>query len=263
HRPRQPGGDEAGAHRHLRLLAHPEVGGDRQCGEQLGQRDLVGCHPRHLPRGESPASHRCWPRASRWAELPMRDATAVRDAALRVHDEEGTMTQVLQRPAASDRLLTPRFVAVGLAALAYFTGDGVLIAVLPRYVTGPLGAGTVAVGAIVGAFSVSAFFLRPLAGGMGDRWGRRPLMMAGASLFAVSVLAYPVAPGPPTLALLRLLTGAGEALFFVGAVSAFLDLAPPERRGEAMSLASLALYVGIGAGPLLGEAALARLGFGA
>lgn len=173
------------------------------------------------------------------------------------------MTQVLQRPAASDRLLTPRFVAVGLAALAYFTGDGVLIAVLPRYVTGPLGAGTVAVGAVVGAFSVSAFFLRPLAGGMGDRWGRRPLMMAGASLFAVSVLAYPVAPGPPTLALLRLLTGAGEALFFVGAVSAFLDLAPPERRGEAMSLASLALYVGIGAGPLLGEAALARLGFGA
>ncbi|HEY8340286.1 MAG TPA: MFS transporter, partial [Egibacteraceae bacterium] len=47
----------------------------------------------------------------------------------------------------------------------------------------------------------------------------------------------------------------------VGAVSAFLDLAPPARRGEAMSLASLALYLGLGAGPALGEVTLARLGF--
>lgn len=171
------------------------------------------------------------------------------------------MTQVLPRATTTGRLLTPRFVAVGLAALAYFTGDGILAAVLPRYVTGPLGAGTVAVGVVVGAFSVSAFVLRPLAGGMGDRWGRKPLLVAGAGLFSVSVLAYPIAPGPAVLALLRLLTGAGEALFFVGAVSAFLDLAPPARRGEAMSLASLALYLGLGAGPALGEVTLARLGF--
>lgn len=171
------------------------------------------------------------------------------------------MTQVLPRATTTGRLLTPRFVAVGLAALAYFTGDGILAAVLPRYVTGPLGAGTVAVGVVVGAFSVSAFVLRPLAGGMGDRWGRKPLLVAGAGVFSVSVLAYPIAPGPAVLALLRLLTGAGEALFFVGAVSAFLDLAPPARRGEAMSLASLALYLGLGAGPALGEVTLARLGF--
>ncbi|HEY8339055.1 MAG TPA: MFS transporter, partial [Egibacteraceae bacterium] len=119
------------------------------------------------------------------------------------------MTQVLPRATTTGRLLTPRFVAVGLAALAYFTGDGILAAVLPRYVTGPLGAGTVAVGVVVGAFSVSAFVLRPLAGGMGDRWGRKPLLVAGAGLFSVSVLAYPIAPGPAVLALLRLLTGAG------------------------------------------------------
>jgi predicted MFS family arabinose efflux permease len=41
------------------------------------------------------------------------------------------------------------------------------------------------------------------------------------------------------------------------------DLAPAERRGEAMSLASLSLYGGIGIGPLLGEAAIDRLGSGA
>jgi predicted MFS family arabinose efflux permease len=165
------------------------------------------------------------------------------------------------RPASRPSLLTPAFLAVTLAALAYFTADGVLIPAVPRYVQGPLQAGDVAVGLVVGAFSLSAFFLRPWAGGLGDRWGRRPLMLAGAGLFAVSVLGYGLADGPAALAGLRLLTGAGEACFWVGAVAAVADLAPAERRGEAMSLASLALYAGIGAGPLLGELAIDRFGF--
>jgi MFS family permease len=158
-------------------------------------------------------------------------------------------------------LLTPRFVAVAVAALAYFTGDGILIAAVPRFVVGPLGAGNIAVGLVVGAFSVSAFFLRPWVGGLGDRRGRKPLMLIGACLFSVSVLGYGLSLNPAMLMGLRLLTGAGEAFFFVGMVTAFTDLAPPERRGEAMSLASLSLYIGIGAGPLLGELAIERLGF--
>lgn len=174
------------------------------------------------------------------------------------------MIQVLQtrQPGpARTTLWTPQFVAVALATLAYFTGGGILIAAVPRYVAGPLGGGSVAVGVVVGAFSVSAFFLRPWVGGLGDRHGRRPLMFVGAGLFAVSVLGYAVSSDPATLAALRLLTGAGEAFFFVGAVTAFTDLAPPQRRGEAMSLASLALYIGIGVGPLVAELAIERFGF--
>jgi MFS family permease len=179
--------------------------------------------------------------------------------------EETTMTQtLLTRPEttpAATKLVTPQFVAVAVAALAYFTGDGILIAAVPRFVAGPLAAGNVAVGVVVGAFSVSAFFLRPWVGGLGDRRGRKPLMLIGAALFAVSVLGYGLSTDPATLAGLRLLTGAGEAFFFVGMVTAFTDMAPPERRGEAMSLASLSLYIGIGVGPLIGELAIERLGF--
>jgi predicted MFS family arabinose efflux permease len=180
--------------------------------------------------------------------------------------KEAAMIQAFRarRPGtARPALLTPAFVAVTLASLAYFTGDGVLVPAVPRYVEGPLGAGNVAVGLVVGAFSLSAFFLRPWVGGLGDRWGRRPLMLVGAALFAVSVLAYPLASSPAVLAALRLVTGAGEAFFWVGAVTAVFDLAPADRRGEAMSFASLALYVGIGLGPLIGELAIERVGFGA
>lgn len=173
-------------------------------------------------------------------------------------------TVAARRPASTrPALLTPAFVAVTLASLAYFTGDGVLVPAVPRYVQGPLGAGDVAVGLVVGAFSLSAFFLRPWVGGLGDRWGRRPLMVLGAGVFTASVLGYGTASSPEALAGLRLLTGAGEACFFVGALTAVADLAPAERRGEAMSVASLSLYVGIGVGPLLGEAAIERSGFAA
>jgi MFS family permease len=155
------------------------------------------------------------------------------------------------------------FLTVAFAELAYFTADGVLLPALPRYVAGPLGRGDVAVGIVMGAFSVSAFFLRPWAGAEADRRGRRILMVAGASLFALSVAGYIVAASVPVLVALRLLTGVGEALFFVGALAANVDLAPPERRGEAFSFASLALYIGIGAGPFLGEVAIDRFGFDA
>ena len=111
--------------------------------------------------------------------------------------------RVRQARRAETTLLTPPFVAVALAALAYFTGDGILIAALPRYVAGPLGGGNIAVGVVVGAFSVSAFILRPWAGGFGDRRGRKPLMLAGAALFAVSVLGYGLTSEPVALTAVR------------------------------------------------------------
>ena len=168
-----------------------------------------------------------------------------------------TTTSAAARPT----LLTPMFLTVAVAELAYFTADGVLLPALPRYVTGPLGGGDVAVGLVVGAFSLSAFFLRPWAGTQADRRGRRILMVAGGSVFALSVIGYFFATSVPLLVGMRLLTGVGEAMFFVGAVAANLDLASPERRGEAMSFASLSLYVGIGAGPFIGETVIEHLGF--
>jgi MFS family permease len=157
-------------------------------------------------------------------------------------------------------LFTPAFTVLSLASLAYFSAAGMLLPALPRYVHGSLGGGDVAVGVTFGAFGLTAVVFRPWAGLLGDRRGRRPLMIAGALVVAASVAAYGLTTTPAALAVLRLLTGAGEACFFVGMATTFADLAPPARRGEAMSLASLALYLGIGIGPLLAETTMVRLG---
>jgi MFS family permease len=158
--------------------------------------------------------------------------------------------------AVKPRLLTPLFVLVTTASFAYFMSVGVLLPALPLYVKGPLGGGSLSVGIAVGSFSFAALVLRPWVGRLADRHGRRVLMVSGGLMAGLSVSVYGVATSLLPLGLLRLITGAGEALFFVAAVSAANDLAPDQRRGEAMSLFSLALYSGIGFGPVLGETVL-------
>ncbi|HEX2418102.1 MAG TPA: MFS transporter [Micromonosporaceae bacterium] len=158
-------------------------------------------------------------------------------------------------------LLTPKFLTVVSASLAYFLAVGILVPAVPRYVAGPLGGGDAAVGMVVGAFSVSALALRPWTGRLADRRGRAPLMTAGAGVVALSIAGYAIADTVLMLLGLRLLTGIGEALFWVGAMAAVGDLAPEERRGEAMSWASLALYVGLALGPAAGEALVTHRGY--
>jgi MFS family permease len=161
------------------------------------------------------------------------------------------------------RLLTPAFFVISAGSLAYFLSLGVLVPAVPLFVEGPLRGGEVAVGLAVGVFSISGFLFRPWAGRLGDRRGRRPIIVGGAFLVALSVLGYLFARSVPEIVALRFVTGVGEAFFFVGVASAVADLAPEERRGEALSLFSLALYAGIGLGPILGEGAVESLGFGA
>ena len=152
--------------------------------------------------------------------------------------------------------MTRAFLLVALSALGGFLSIGVLLPTLPRYAEGPLGAGGVGVGLAVGAASITALVFQPLAGRVGDRRGRRPLLVGGYALMAASIAVYPLVDSLPALVGMRLLTGTGEALFFVGAATVVNDLAPEGRRGEAFSLFTLAAYGGLAAGPLLGDVIL-------
>jgi predicted MFS family arabinose efflux permease len=160
------------------------------------------------------------------------------------------------------RLFTPAFIALSLAELAYFTAAGLTIPVTPLFAHGPLGADSFGVGLVVGAFSVTALVLRPFAGRMTDRWGRRPPLVLGALACAIVLAAHALAADLAVLVVLRLLLGVAEAFFFVAGFAAVADLAPPGRAGEALSFNSLSLYLGIALGPLLGHWLLDAGGFG-
>lgn len=163
----------------------------------------------------------------------------------------------------SARLFTPAFIALTLAELAYFTAGGLIIGVTPFFVSGPIGSDEAGVGIAFAAFSITTVALRPYAGRLADRRGRRPLLIGGAALAAAAVLAHAVTTDLAVLVGLRALLGVAEAFFFVAGFAALADLAPPGRAGEALSFNSLALYLGIALGPLLGQLLLENGGFGA
>lgn len=156
-------------------------------------------------------------------------------------------------PADKAPLFTTAFLALALSELAYFTAFGVMVPVVPLYAAEALGAGPIGAGLAVGVFSITALVLRPFAGRMSDRRGRRPLLITGGLLFTLITVAHLVATPLPVLIVLRALLGVAEAMFFVAAGAALTDLAPPDRLGEAVSYISLALYLGIAVGPSLGE----------
>ncbi len=153
-------------------------------------------------------------------------------------------------------LVTPAFVALAAAALAFFVAAGIVLPIAPRFAKEELQAGSVGVGLAIASFSIAALVLRPVVGWSSDRFGRRPLLIGG-SLITVGALAlHLVATELPILIVARCLLGVGEGFFFVAALASASDLAPPARRVEALSFLSLSLYLGVAIGPPIGEALL-------
>jgi MFS family permease len=143
-----------------------------------------------------------------------------------------------------------------LAEFAMCMSIGMLLVILPVFAHDELGAGSFGVALAIAAVSPMLLLFQPVAGRIGDRKGRRILIVAGALVASVSITAYTLAGSLETLIAFRLFTGVGEAMLLVGAATMVMDVTPEKRRGEALSLYSLGLWGGLALGPILGEAVL-------
>lgn len=162
--------------------------------------------------------------------------------------------RVLDRP--TDRLVSAPFIVAVTAMFLYFVFVGMLIPTLPVFIEDGLGGGELAIGATVVAFAVGAIAVRPLITWIGERNGRRTLMVWGAVIAAVAGAALAFVDSVAAIMPLRAAMGVGEAALFVGASTLVADLSPPERRAESASYLSAAVFGGISIGPILGELAL-------
>jgi MFS family permease len=145
------------------------------------------------------------------------------------------------------------FAAIFAVTFCGIVAVGAVLPVLPRYIHGPLDSGDIAVGIVIGAYAITGLLLRPIAGRLADTRGRKPIVLAGVALVALSGLLFLPSLGIAGLIVARLIVGAGEGAVYTAGSAWIVDLAPEERRGRVLGLYGLAVWGGLSVGPLAGE----------
>jgi MFS family permease len=113
---------------------------------------------------------------------------------------------------------------------------------------------------IFGVYALGVIAALLLAGRLSDAVGRRPVLLAGLLLSALSAVAFLLANGLALLIVGRILSGLSAGVFTGTATATLVDLHGAERAGRATLVAAVANMGGLGSGPLL-SAALASLGW--
>ncbi|MEA3029245.1 MAG: transporter, family, tetracycline resistance protein [Sphingomonadales bacterium] len=134
-------------------------------------------------------------------------------------------------------------------------GFGIVLPVLPGLVV-HLGQVTLAeatriAGYMLVAYAGAQFFAGPVLGNLGDRFGRRPVLLASAIAFALDYLLMAAAPTLAWLFVGRLIAGIAGATY--GPANAVLaDVTAPEKRGATFGLMGAAFGLGFILGPAIG-----------
>ncbi len=153
---------------------------------------------------------------------------------------------------AKERLLTFNFAVLFLTTYFMFFAIDFFIPVLPIYVV-EIGGTSAAVGLLMGLFTFSSIILRPIQGRRLNRTGRKKLLLLGIAVYALGGLGLVALPSLLTLFLFRALQGFGWGAFLLAFNTMTLDLAPPERKGEAVSLMGIAPPLSLATAPLISE----------
>ncbi len=135
-------------------------------------------------------------------------------------------------------------------------GIGLVIPVLPQFLH-EFGAGGQAAGFLVSCFGLTQFLFSPIAGTIADKYGRKPMIVLGLCLFALSNLTAAIADDLLLLFVSRLIGGAGSAALVPSIMAYAADITTNEQRTKVMSYIGASMssgfIIGPGVGGLLAE----------
>lgn len=138
-----------------------------------------------------------------------------------------------------------------LAIFIALLGIGIIVPVMPDFAT-RLGASGTSLGLMIAAFSLTRGFFQPIFGSFSDRWGRKGFLITGLFIYGIVGLILPEAESVSDLIVIRCFHGFGSAMIMPVAMACVSELAPAGEEGRYMGLLNIAIFSGIGGGPILG-----------
>lgn len=154
-----------------------------------------------------------------------------------------------------DKTLITLLLSVFIALL----GIGIIVPIMPVFAE-QLGAGGFALGMIIAAFSITRGLLMPVVGNISDRYGRKSFLVAGLLIYGLVGLMIPHATSVAHLIGIRGFHGVGSAMIVPIAMAYISILAPAGKEGQYMSYLNIAIFCGIGCGPIIGGLVYDSLG---
>jgi DHA1 family tetracycline resistance protein-like MFS transporter len=134
-------------------------------------------------------------------------------------------------------------------------GLGVIIPVLPTLIEQLTGEGVSRASQYAGwlsfAYAAAQFFFAPVIGGLSDRFGRRPVLLASLLGLGCDYVFLALAPTIAWLFVGRVVAGITGASFTT-ATAYIADVSPPEKRAQNFGLVGAAFGLGFIVGPVLG-----------
>ncbi|HLV80090.1 MAG TPA: MFS transporter [Chthonomonadaceae bacterium] len=146
------------------------------------------------------------------------------------------------------RLLVAIVMVAGGAELAYAI---VNVSAMPVYIEANH-LGLHLIGIVMTAYLLVEGLLKSPFGVLGDRIGRKPLILIGPIVSTFTSAITPLVQNPFALVGLRVLDGMGAAALWPSAFSLIGDHVPDNKRASAMSLFNLSYLLGIALGPSIG-----------
>lgn len=150
-----------------------------------------------------------------------------------------------------ERLWTRSFILMTLGMFFLFTAFYMLYPTLPLFIK-RMGGNESQVGLAMGAFMLTAVVFRPFIGGLLDRFGRRPFIIWGLLIFALSMYLYTLVGGMISLMTLRVFHGITWAVTTTAIMTAVVDVIPINRRGEGLGWSGMAMTLAMAIGPMIG-----------
>jgi MFS family permease len=146
------------------------------------------------------------------------------------------------------------------SAFLLFFSFQAIFPVSPLYIV-EVGGASADNGLATWVFTLAALLIRPLAGILSDRWGRKPVLVLGAVFFSSGPLFHAFASNVPLLLVAKALHGIGLGCFSTAYQAFVADLLPPSRYGEGLGVASIAPSLAMVIAPLFGESMVAAFDF--
>ena len=140
--------------------------------------------------------------------------------------------------------------------------DGTVLNVALPDMAVQLHAGTSQLQWIVDAYLVVFAAAMLPAGLLGDRFGRRRLLIAGLTLFAAASLVGTLTGSADTLIAVRAVMGLGAAFIMPLGMSIIPSLFPPAERARAVAVMTAGMAVGMPLGPIIGGLLLTHFWWG-